>query len=121
MERRTFLAGAAVAAMGLGVKSAAADRLPLGDLPNWRYPDPRVEVLDPRFKVQGRQCHHRAHCHRLPVGRRAGLYPRLSPAHLERHSEQSIMSWNEEDGHVSVFRQPSNYSNGNTGIARAGC
>src|SRR4030088_74892 len=52
MERRTFLAGAAVAAMGLGVKSAAADRLPLGDLPNWRYPDPRVEVLDPRFKYK---------------------------------------------------------------------
>jgi gluconolactonase len=25
-----------------------------------------------------------------------------------------MMSWNEEDGHVSVFRQPSNYTNGNT-------
>src|SRR5665811_33661 len=55
MERRMFLAGAAgaaVAAAGLGVRSAAADTLPLGDLPNWRYPDPRVEVLDKRFKYK---------------------------------------------------------------------
>src|SRR5450759_3415546 len=55
MERRTFLAGTAglaVAAAGLGIKSAAADTLPLGDLPNWRYPDPRVEALDKRFKYK---------------------------------------------------------------------
>ncbi len=55
MERRTFLAGTAglaVAAAGLGIKSAAADTLPLGDLPNWRYPDPRVEALDKSFKYK---------------------------------------------------------------------
>ena len=44
MQRRAFLAGAAaVAAAGpVAVTPASADRLPLGDLPNWRYPDPRV-------------------------------------------------------------------------------
>jgi gluconolactonase len=52
MERRIFLAGAAATAAGLAVKSVAADTLPLGDLPNWRYPDPRVEVLDQRFRYK---------------------------------------------------------------------
>jgi hypothetical protein len=30
-------------------KPAAADELPLGNLPNWRYPDARVESLDKKF------------------------------------------------------------------------
>jgi gluconolactonase len=52
MQRRAFLAGAAAAATLTAVKPAAADVLPLGDLPNWRYPDARVEVLDKRFKYK---------------------------------------------------------------------
>src|SRR5258706_7646470 len=117
MERRTFLtgtAGLAVAAAGLGIKSAAADTLPLGDLPNWRYPDPRVEVVDKRFKYKVGN----AAIERIATGFRwaegpayfrAGGYLVWSDIPNNR-----IMRWLEEDGHVSVFRTPSNYSNGNT-------
>jgi hypothetical protein len=52
MQRRTFLAGTTVAAAATILGPANADVLPLGDLPNWRYPDPRVEVLDKRFKAR---------------------------------------------------------------------
>jgi gluconolactonase len=117
MERRTFLAGAAgaaVVAAGLGVRSAAADTLPLGDLPNWRYPDPRVEVLDKRFKYKVGN----AAIERIATGFRWAEgpvyirdYRRLIWSDIPNNR---LMSWNEEDGHVSVFRQPSNYTNGNT-------
>jgi gluconolactonase len=50
MERRDFLKSAAVAAAALTAGPAIADELPLGDLPNTRYPDPRVESIDKRFK-----------------------------------------------------------------------
>ena len=52
MQRRTFLAGTVAAAATTALNSASADTLPLGDLPNWRYPDPRVEALDKRFKAK---------------------------------------------------------------------
>src|SRR5579864_6780280 len=53
MERRTFLKGsaAALAAAAIAPK-AIADELPLGPLPGTRYPDPRVEALDARFKYK---------------------------------------------------------------------
>ena len=40
------MTGPAAAATALVVQRAAADELPLGNLPNWRYPDARVESLD---------------------------------------------------------------------------
>lgn len=52
MQRRTFLAGTTVAAAASVLGPANADLLPLGDLPNWRYPDPRVEVLEKRFTAR---------------------------------------------------------------------
>jgi gluconolactonase len=52
MQRRTFLVGTVAAAAGTALKPAHAEPLPLGDLPNWRYPDPRVEALDKRFKAR---------------------------------------------------------------------
>src|SRR5258707_13714205 len=52
MQRRAFLAGAAAAATLAAVKPTVADELSLGNLPNWRYPDDRVEVLDKRFKYK---------------------------------------------------------------------
>jgi len=42
--------------MSTVLKPANEDVLPSGDLPNWRYPDPRVEVLDKRLKAPDRQC-----------------------------------------------------------------
>jgi gluconolactonase len=114
MQRRTFLAGTVAAAAATALKSANAELLPLGDLPNWRYPDPRVEALDKRFKARVGN----AAIERIatgfrwaegPVYFRDGGYLLWSDIPNNR-----IMRWLEDDGHVSVFRANSNYSNGNT-------
>src|ERR1700686_4817325 len=53
MQRRTFLTAApGAAAVIFESGQAAADELPLGPLPGTRYPDPRIEVLDARFKYK---------------------------------------------------------------------
>jgi gluconolactonase len=114
MERRTFLATAAAAATTLAVRPALADTLPLGDLPNTRYPDPRVEALDKRFKYKvGNAAIQRVatglRWAEGPVYVRDGGYLLWSDIPNNR-----IMRWLEDDGRVSVFRQGSNYSNGNT-------
>jgi gluconolactonase len=114
MQRRTFLAGTAAAATATALKSANADLLPLGDLPNWRYPDPRVEALDKRFKAKvGNAAIERVatgfRWAEGPVYFRDGGYLLWSDIPNNR-----IMRWLEEDGHLSVFRANSNYSNGNT-------
>jgi gluconolactonase len=114
MQRRTFLAGATVAAAASVLRQANADVLPLGDLPNWRYPDPRVEVLDKRFKARiGNAAIERIatgfRWAEGPVYFRDGGYLLWSDIPNNR-----IMRWLEDDGHVSVFRANSNYSNGNT-------
>jgi gluconolactonase len=120
MERRTFLAASAAAAAtvaaaaALPVEPAQAEALPLGDLPNWRYPDDRVEALDKRFKYKVGN----AAIERIatgfrwaegPVYVRDGGYLVWSDIPNNR-----MMRWLEEDGHVSVFRTPSSFSNGNT-------
>jgi gluconolactonase len=88
--------------------------LPLGNLPDTRYPDPRIEPLDKRFRYkQGN-----AGIERIatgfrwaegPVWFRDGNYLIFSDIPNNR-----MMRWLEEDGHLSVFRAPSNYTNGNT-------
>jgi len=114
LQRRTFLAGTVAAAAATALKPANAEPLPLGDLPNWRYPDPRVESLDKRFKAKVGN----AAIERIatgfrwaegPVYIRDGGYLLWSDIPNNR-----IMRWLEEDGHLSVFRANSNYSNGNT-------
>ena len=87
--------------------------LPLGSLPGTRYPDPRVERLDKRFPKQGNSGIERIatgfRWAEGPVYFRDGGYLLWSDIPNNR-----MMRWLEEDGHVSVFRAPSNYSNGNT-------
>jgi gluconolactonase len=115
MNRRTFLAGAA-ASLGVTAfadRARAAQDLPLGPLPGTRYPDPRIESLDPRFKKIGNAGIERVAtglrwCEG-PVYVRDGSYLLWSDIPNNR-----IMRWTEDDGHVSVFRYPSNNSNGNT-------
>ena len=51
IPRRTMLKASAGAAL-LAPITAHADELPLGPLPGTRYPDPRIEVLDRRFKYK---------------------------------------------------------------------
>jgi gluconolactonase len=87
--------------------------LPLGNLPDTRYPDPRVERLDPRFIYkQGNAAIERIatgfRWAEGPVYFRDGGYLIFSDIPNNR-----MMRWLEEDGHLSVFRAPSNYANGN--------
>lgn len=115
MDRRSFLAGAGALASTAMVSTAAlAQRLPLGDLAGTRYPDPRIEAVDKRFgaKVGNAAIERIATGFRWaegPVYFRDGGYLLWSDIPNNR-----IMRWLEEDGHVSVFRSASNYSNGNT-------
>jgi gluconolactonase len=88
--------------------------LPLGFLPDTRYPDPRIEALDKRFKhkVGNAGIERIATGFRWtegPVYFRDGGYFLFSDIPNNR-----MMRWLEDDGHLSVFRSPSNNSNGNT-------
>ncbi len=87
--------------------------LPLGHLPGMRYPDARIEVLDKRFRRQGN-----AAVERVASGCRwceGPVYFRdLGCLIWSDIPNNRMLRWLEEDGHVSVFRAPSHYSNGNT-------
>ena len=80
-----------------------------------RYPDPAIEVIEPAF---GKYVLGSAALERLWTGARwtegpvwfgDGRYLLWSDIPNNR-----MLRWNEETGTVSVFRSPSNYSNGNT-------
>ena len=114
MERRSFLKAAGVAAAAALLPAVPrAQELPLGPLSGTRYPDPRIESLDRRFKGIGNAAIERiATGYRWaegPVYVRDGGYLLWSDIPNNR-----MMRWSEDDGHVSMFRSPSNYSNGNT-------
>ena len=83
--------------------------------PSDRYPDPAVEVLEPRFE---RYRIFQASVERLATGCRwaegpvwfgDGRYLLWSDIPNNR-----ILKWEEETGAVSVFRRPSDHANGNT-------
>ncbi|MDR3535883.1 MAG: SMP-30/gluconolactonase/LRE family protein [Acetobacteraceae bacterium] len=88
--------------------------LPLGLLPGTRYPDPRIEALDRRFTA--RQAN--AAIERIAGGFRwaeGPVYFRdLRCLVFSDIPNNRMLRWNEEDGHLSVFRAPSHYTNGNT-------
>jgi gluconolactonase len=88
-------------------------QFPLGLLAGTRYPDPRIEKLDKRFPKQGN-----AGIERIATGFRwaeGPVYFRDGGFLLWSDIPNNrMMRWLEEDGHVSVFRASSNYSNGNT-------
>lgn len=88
--------------------------LPLGNLPDTRYPDPRIEALDPRFVYkQGN-----AAIERIATGFRWAEGPVwFGDSGVLIFSDipnNRMLRWQESDGHLSVFRTPSNYTNGNT-------
>lgn len=88
--------------------------LPLGNLADTRYPDPRIERLDPRFVYQQGN----AAIERIATGFRWAEGPMyFRDAGFLLFSDipnNRMMRWLEEDGHLSVFRAPANYANGNT-------
>jgi gluconolactonase len=113
MQRRTFMniaAGFTTALacepFGLAVEQERKNPVP--------YPDSAVEVMDPRF---GKYRVQSAAVERLYTGTRwaegpvwfgDGRYLLFSDIPNNR-----MLRWQEEKGEVSVFRSPSNYSNGN--------
>jgi gluconolactonase len=119
MNRRAFLAASAAAATIAGTKTAAADGLPLGPLPEMRYPDVRIESADKKFFGT----HFPAFAGTAGVERVATGFRWAEGPAFFREGNYLIFSdipnnrmmrllW--DDNHLSVFREPSNNSNGNT-------
>ena len=120
LNRRSFLA-AALASSALALSPGAESTAVPQHERDWsgqnplRYPDPNVVVLDKRF---AKYRVGNASIERLYTGLRwaegpawngEGHYLVLSDIPNNRQ-----MRWLEEDGHVSVYRNPANFSNGNT-------
>ena len=113
MNRRTFINATAGATTTLAFESLALARQQERK-PTIVYPDPAVEIVDPSFakyKVGN------AAVERLYTGTRwaegpvwfgDGRYLLFSDIPNNR-----MLRWLEDTGEVSVFRSPSNYSNGN--------
>src|SRR4029077_9511178 len=104
MDRRKFLKHAATAGvLTAAPRFAIADELPLGPLPGTRYPDPRVEAVDRRFKYKIGN----AYIERVATGMRwaeGPVYVRDGGYLLWSDIPNNrMMRWSEDDGHVSVF------------------
>jgi len=112
MDRRAVVAGLGVVAVSGAL--ARADQLPLGLLPGTRYPDPRIEATDKRFTAKIGN----AGIERIVTGLRWAEGPCWSADGgflvVSDIPNNRMLRWLEDDGHVSVFRSPSNFSNGNT-------
>lgn len=127
MNRRVFLGGAAATAVGsLAATTASAQSHadPPGTTPpprNWydpatvTYPDPAMESFDPRFKklIVGT-----TEIHRLWTGAdwtEGPVY--FGDMHCVIFSDipnNRLLRYDEVTDHTSLFRQPSNQTNGNT-------
>ena len=114
MQRRTFvnLTAGAMTALALDPVARATGSEQKTVV---AYPDPAVEVVDPRF---AKYRINNAAVERLYTGTRwaegpvwfgDGRYLLFSDIPNNR-----MLRWLEDTGEVSVFRSPSNYSNGNT-------
>ena len=117
-DRRSFLAAIASATM---VSSARAQQPAAAPARDWsgqtpiRYPDPDLVALDNRFRryIVGNTTIKRLYTGTLwsegPAWNGVGRY--LVWSDIPNNVQ---MRWIEEDGRVTVFRNPSGYSNGNT-------
>ena len=112
-DRRTFLSAAAAVA-ATAATAIARDRYGK-DAPPTRYPDSDIVVLDKRFAKYkiGNSAIQRLYTGMLwaegPIWNGGGRY--LAWSDIPNNVQ---MRWLNEDGHVSTFRNPSYYSNGNT-------
>ena len=113
MQRRTFVSMAAGAGVAMALEGVARGQEQADKRPTL-YPDAAVEVLDPRFaKYQiitaaVERLYEGARWAEGPVWFGDGRYLLFSDIPNNR-----MLRWLEETGEVSVFRSPSNYSNGN--------
>jgi gluconolactonase len=114
MQRRTFVSMATGATIAFALKpgALASEQELKRPVP---YPDPAVEVVDPRFaKYQIissaiERLYTGARWAEGPVWFGDGRYLIFSDIPNNR-----MLRWMEETGEVTVFRSPSNYSNGNS-------
>jgi gluconolactonase len=108
IRRRSILVGGLCV---LGSRVAAAQRFDFK--PNQRYPDPAVQVLDPEF---ARYRVFNSTVEQLGTGTRWAEGPVwFGDGRFLLYSDVAgnrIMRWDETSGTVSVFREPSNFSNG---------
>lgn len=116
LSRRSLLGAAfAAAAVQSGKSQSAPAPRDWSGLTTVRYPDPDILVLDKRFaKIKiGNTPIQRIYTGLLwaegPAWNAGGKYLMWSDIPNDRQ-----MRWIEEDGHVSQFRNPAGYSNGNT-------
>lgn len=113
LGRRSFLA-AGLGGLMAGSRLANAQRDWSGKDPV-RYPDPDIIALDKRFNKYkiGNTPIQRLHTGTLwsegPAWNSEGQYLVWSDIPNDRQ-----LRWLQDDGHVSTFRNPSGYSNGNT-------
>src|SRR5688572_29816011 len=109
LARRKVLATAG-ATVAMAARSGMADWQP-----SQRYPDPAIEIVDPSFM---RYRIFNSALERLATGFHWVEGPVwFGDTRLLIFSDISnnrLMRWDEETGEASVFREPSNYSNGNT-------
>ena len=137
-NRRKLIGGAAaLAATAVTMKAASAatvtpsgqtgattlstDPLPLGPLPGGRYPDSHLESAKPKvsFGPSGFPAFAGTMAvERVATGFRWAEGPVYFPAGryvlFSDIPNNRIMRFSEDDGHLSIFRQPSMNSNGNT-------
>ncbi|MFT4192070.1 MAG: SMP-30/gluconolactonase/LRE family protein [Comamonas sp.] len=112
-RRRAFLKASAGAGLAAASAAVAAQSFPF--VPSQRYPDPAIQILDPSFakyRLYSSTVEQVASGMRWaegPVYFPAGRYLLLSDVPNNR-----IMKYDETSGAFSVFRQPSNFANGNT-------
>jgi gluconolactonase len=136
MNRRAFMAASAATATaatlkvavaategpfgetGVGLPVPPSEQLPLGPLPNSRYPDGHIESLDKRFKGSVGT----GAVERIATGFRWVEGPQYFPAWrcliFSDIPNNRMMRLDEDDNHLSVFRYPSLNSNGNTSDAQ---
>lgn len=113
MKRRTFMNVSAGAASALALQpftmASQQERKP-----PVAYPDPAIQVLDPRFNkyrivsAAVERLYTGARWAEGPVWFGDGRYLLFSDIPNNR-----VLRWLEDTGEVSVFRSPSNYANGN--------
>ena len=114
MQRRAFLNLTSAAAAATVLDPAGFAVAPDAKTPV-RYPDAAIEILDPRFakcvvlNAAVERLYTGCRWAEGPVWFGDGRYLLWSDIPNDR-----ILRWLEDTGEVSVFRSPSNYSNGNT-------
>lgn len=116
IDRRTFLRQSIATVAGTCIlPSVAPSLMDTGYPVQQRYPDPAIIVIDKRFE---KYCQFNAAVEKLWTGARWAEGPVwFGDGRFLLFSDipnNRILRWTEETRKVSVFRDPSNYANGNT-------